>query len=56
MKPEGRKHYSDHGGKHHIKGAPDGGWWIDVIETSKSRANRIALKEMEIELRDEDEN
>ena len=54
MKPEGRRPFKQHRGKHHIKGAPDGGWWCDVICPNKARARREALVEIEQQLAEEE--
>jgi hypothetical protein len=50
MQPLGRKHYKTDKAKHHIKGCPDGGWWVGVIEPSKTRSKLLATREMELEL------
>ena len=55
MKPEGRKPFKQHTGKHHIKGKPDGGWWCDEICPNKVKARREAMQEMFEELDDLDE-
>ena len=53
MRPEGKKAFKQHTAKHHIKGEPDGGWWVEQIQPNKKKAKREAIREMEEELIEE---
>ena len=54
MKPLGRKHFKDKtGGKHKYKSkGKTESWWEDVISPNKTRFNRQALKEVDMEVED----